>query len=230
MEEQLDIFSLLLESGLVVKFVLLLLLVASIVSWAIVLKKYAALKAIRRQNGQFLAQFKDSQSVDDFLIRVEPLDETVYRNIFIEGQRELEKIKNNLKGRDERGPLKGYFRDFGCEAIERAVKKEMHRNDIKLGRHLWALASIGSITPFVGLFGTVWGIIDSFTGLASGGGTLDAVAPGIAEALVATAVGLGAAIPAVWFYNYFSGQNAELRTEMEVFGQEFLNIIERSAL
>ena len=230
MDEQLDIFSILLEAGPVVKFVLLLLLVASVLSWAIVFKKYVVLKAIKRQNKQFLFQFKDSQSIDDFLMRIEFLGEALYKNIFIEGHRELEKIKNNLKGKEGRDRLREYFQEYGCDAIDRAVKKEMHRNNIKLGRYLSTLASIGSITPFVGLFGTVWGIIGSFTGLASGGGTLDAVAPGIAEALVATAVGLGAAIPAVWFYNYFSSQNAELHTEMEIFGQEFLNIIERSAL
>ena len=226
MDGQLDIFAILLEAGLVVKCVLLVLVAASIVSWAIILKKYAVLKMIKRQNRQFLFQFKDSHSIDDFLMRIDSLGETLYKNIFIEGHRELEKIKN----KETKESMREYFCDFGCEAIERVIKKETYRNGLRLGRHLSTLASIGSITPFIGLFGTVWGIIDSFAGLASGGSTLDAVAPGIAEALVATAVGLGAAIPAVWFYNYFSSQNTELHTEMEIFGQEFLNIIERSSL
>ena len=87
--------------------------------------------------------------------------------------------------------------------------------------------SIGSITPFIGLFGTVWGIIDSFQGLSKGGGAIESVAPGIAEALVA-AIGLGAAIPAVWFFNHFSSRVAEFNSEMESFGQELLNLTERS--
>jgi biopolymer transport protein TolQ len=92
------------------------------------------------------------------------------------------------------------------------------------------LATIGAITPFVGLFGTVWGIIDAFSGLSTGGGSIEAVAPGIAEALVATAVGLAAAIPAVWFYNHFNNQITRINSQMESFSQEFLNLIERSIL
>ena len=94
--------------------------------------------------------------------------------------------------------------------------------------YLSLLASIGSISPFIGLFGTVWGIIDSFSGLASGSATLDVVAPGIAEALVATAVGLGAAIPAVWFFNYFNNRVDKINSEIKKFEQDFLNLIERT--
>ena len=92
------------------------------------------------------------------------------------------------------------------------------------------LASIGSISPFIGLFGTVWGIIDAFSGLSMGGGSIEAVAPGIAEALVATAVGLAAAIPAVWFFNIFNNRIARINSQMESFSQDFLNLIERSIL
>ena len=108
------------------------------------------------------------------------------------------------------------------------MRKGVNRSNNNLNNFLSTLASIGSVTPFVGLFGTVWGIIDSFTGLASGGATIEAVAPGIAEALVATAIGLAAAIPAVFFYNHFSNEIAKINNEMEIFGQEFLNVVERS--
>ena len=107
-------------------------------------------------------------------------------------------------------------------------KSYINRSNLKLERSLSTLASIGSITPFIGLFGTVWGIIDSFQGLSKGGGAIESVAPGIAEALVATAVGLGAAIPAVWFFNHFSSRVTEFNSEMESFGQELLNLTERS--
>ena len=95
---------------------------------------------------------------------------------------------------------------------------------------LAVLASIGSISPFVGLFGTVWGIINSFSGLASGNATLDAVAPGIAEALVATAVGLAAAIPAVFFFNYFNNRVEKINSEIKGFEQDFLNVVERTII
>ena len=110
------------------------------------------------------------------------------------------------------------------------MKKGANSSNIDLEDRLSTLASIGSVTPFVGLFGTVWGIINSFTGLAGGGATLDAVAPGIAEALVATAVGLAAAIPAVWFYNSFNTRVETLNTGIDSFEQELLNSVERSIL
>jgi biopolymer transport protein TolQ len=116
------------------------------------------------------------------------------------------------------------------EPLERALKKGVVQSNEKLNKLLVILASIGSISPFVGLFGTVWGIINSFTGLSSGGGTIEAVAPGIAEALVATAVGLAAAIPAVWFYNIFNNRIQSLNNKMEAFGEDYINMISRSVL
>ena len=142
---------------------------------------------------------------------------------------EIIKIKKCFEG-CEKDSLKRHFQNFGLGVIERAMSKGITDSNLKLDSYLSILASIGSITPFIGLFGTVWGIINSFTGLASGGGTLEAVAPGIAEALVATAIGLFAAIPAVWFYNIYSNENSKINSEMESFGQDFLNIVERSLL
>jgi len=115
-------------------------------------------------------------------------------------------------------------------AIERGLKKGGIEVEVEVSNSMSTLASIGSISPFIGLFGTVWGIIDSFTGIAGGGATLDAVAPGIAEALVATAMGLVAAIPAVWFYNKFGSDADKIQSEMDSFSQEFLNVIERSSI
>ena len=227
LEGNLDILGIIWESGFVVKAVLLLLFGFSILSWAIIFKKYAHLRIIRRENTEFLIQFQKSHSMADLVIATENLQQSLYRNIFVEGYRELEKIR---RGNTDKTYLKNYLSEFGIDSIKRAIKKGVHKNNLKLNAFLSTLASIGPISPFVGLFGTVWGIINSFTGLASGGGTLDAVAPGIAEALVATAVGLAAAIPAVWFYNDFSNKNSEFGIEMEIFEQEFLNIVERSTL
>ena len=153
------------------------------------------------------------------------------KNTFKRGFGELDKIQEQLaNGKSAKSDLKKHFLEFGFDSISRAMKKGANENNLELEKFNSILASIGSISPFIGLFGTVWGIINSFTGLASGGGTIDAVAPGIAEALVATAVGLAAAIPAVWFYNSFSNRNAEFNSEMESFEQDFLNIIERSVI
>ena len=140
------------------------------------------------------------------------------------------KIKEKLKSAGMEDQYASYVRDNGIHALERALKQGVNDANSKIEHRLPILASIGSVTPFVGLFGTVWGIIDSFTGLATGGGSIEAVAPGIAEALVATAVGLAAAIPAVWAYNYFSSRLNQMNSDMESFGQEFMNLIERSLL
>src|SRR5665648_961798 len=105
-----------------------------------------------------------------------------------------------------KGSIAQFFSEHGFQSLERALKTGYNSANEKMDVRISLLATIGSITPFVGLFGTVWGIIDAFAGLAQGGGSIEAVAPGIAEALVATAAGLAAAIPAVWFFNVFNNQ------------------------
>ena len=149
-----------------------------------------------------------------------------YKRVFDEGYNEFSRLIEEAGDHK----LKEHFQNFGLGSIERAMKKGANSSNIDLEDRLSTLASIGSVTPFVGLFGTVWGIINSFTGLAGGGATLDAVAPGIAEALVATAVGLAAAIPAVWFYNSFNTRVETLNTGIDSFEQELLNSVERSIL
>ena len=223
LEERLDIFYIILDSGPVVKGVLLLLLGASVLSWAIIFKKYVSYKMMKRQNREFLSCLEQSSSLTEVVINTEHLQQGLYRNIFFEGHRELEKIQSKKSSEND-------LRESRMESLKRAMKKGVYKNNLQLNQLMSILASVGSISPFIGLFGTVWGIIDSFTGLASGGSSLDAVAPGIAEALVATAIGLAAAIPAVAFYNHFSNKNIEFGIEMEIFEQEFLNIVERSLI
>ena len=113
---------------------------------------------------------------------------------------------------------------------EQALLRQINVEKANAEKGVSVLGTIASLAPFVGLFGTVWGIIDAFSGLAGGGGSIEAVAPGIAEALVATAVGLAAAIPAVWFFNVFNNQIARINSQMESFSQDFLNLIERTIL
>lgn len=226
MHGELDIFNIILESGLVVKGVLLLLILASILSWAIVLMKKSLIDGLEKSNEQFLEMFRQSRTLREAADGARNLPFSPYKSVFEEGYNEF---TNFIQDAGEE-KLKDHYQHFGLDSIERAMKKGANEANLKLEDKLSTLASIGSVTPFVGLFGTVWGIIDSFTGLASGGATLDAVAPGIAEALVATAVGLAAAIPAVWFYNVFNNRVGAVNSKLDSFEQEFLNSVERTIL
>ena len=225
---ELSIIKIMWHSGLVVKLVLAVLLFASILSWAIILRKRKMLKALNENNHLFMEAYYQAENLKEVMLRTQTLDFSSYYSMFINGYNELARIKDDFEGMQGKSTLRQHFKDFGLGMIERALRKGVSDINVQIEHHLGILASIGSITPFVGLFGTVWGIINSFTGLAGGGATLDAVAPGIAEALVATAMGLFAAIPAVWFYNHFSTINEKLNSQMEIFGQDFLNLVERT--
>jgi len=227
---EMNILAIILDSGIVVKAVLISLIISSIISWAVVLKKSKSESSLKNGDKEFLDIFNTSKSMSEVMQKCDEIEFSPYKVMFSSGYQEFLKIKNSLESSSAKKTPKEFFSEHGFVAIERALKKGMNEGMMKREENLSILASIGSVTPFVGLFGTVWGIIDSFTGLASGGGTLDAVAPGIAEALVATAVGLAAAIPAVLFYNHFNNKNARSTSEMENFGQDFLNMLERSIL
>lgn len=223
----LNILLIIWESGAVVKLVLLSLIIFSIVSWAIVWKKRSTIKEMSENNKRFLDMYHHTDNLKDLSVKSDMLPFSPFKEIFSEGYTEFTKIQQALPSSDSTS-LRTYFKEFGTSALERSMKKGVSSSNRYLDKHLSTLASIGSVAPFVGLFGTVWGIIGSFTGLAAGGATIDAVAPGIAEALVATAVGLFAAIPAVWYYNHFNNVINLLNNEMESFGQDFLNLVERS--
>lgn len=225
MEGQLDIIQILLDSGLVVKSVLILLIFASIMSWAIVLKKKSLFSTTKKNNSDFLEVYRNSRTLRDIYTGSSNISFSPLKSIFDEAYKEFV----NLSELDDSGDVKGHMAIYGLSGIERAMKKGANDSNIILDESLSTLASISSASPFVGLFGTVWGIINSFTGLAGGGATLDAVAPGIAEALVATAVGLLAAIPAMWFFNKYNNEISVMNTEMESFEQELLNLIERGS-
>jgi len=226
---ELNIWQILLESGLVVKFVLILLVLSSVLSWTIIWQKYKELKMIGEANEKFNDFFRKSNSISDIHREAnETLDSTMslmFRRGFDELNKVSEKISNAGKG-----SIAQYFSEHGVQSLERALKTGYNTANEKMDLRISLLATIGAITPFVGLFGTVWGIIDAFAGLSQGGGSIEAVAPGIAEALVATAVGLAAAIPAVVFYNLYNNQIGRINSQMESFSQDFLNLIERTIL
>ena len=225
---ELNIFQIIWESGTVVKLVLILLILSSVMSLSIVWKKFNDLKEIRKNNKLFLQEFRDSSDLKEAFGRTDLIFDGPLKLMFKRGFLEIEKFRGN-EGEEAIGEiLENYTTRFGLNIFVRSLEQATLEINEGLERYLSFLGSVGAITPFVGLLGTVWGIIDSFTGLASGGNSLDAVAPGIAEALVATAVGLFAAIPAVWFYNYFSSENIKINSLMKSFSKEFLNSIERS--
>lgn len=226
----LDIFQILLESGFVVKFVLFVLLACSVLSWALILKKRKEFNAIELDNQEFYKHFTTSSNLKEISGSAQQLENSTLSTMFNYGLEELNKIREKINEGESQEELKKYINNHGVMALERSLKQGANIAQDKMESRLTTLASIGSISPFIGLFGTVWGIIDSFAGLASGGGSIEAVAPGIAEALVATAVGLAAAIPAVWGYNIFNAKISTMNLQMENFGQQFLNLIERSIL
>jgi biopolymer transport protein TolQ len=226
MHGQMNIWQILWDSGFVVKIVLVLLLAFSIVSWAIIIQKLKEFKAIQINNENFINAFKSTNSLQDgWEVSIRETD-ALYSIVFKKGFDELSKL--NTKLALQKSSLGVYLKEHGLSSLERALKQGQAEVQEKLEFRISLLASIGSVAPFVGLFGTVWGIIDAFTGLSQGGGSIEAVAPGIAEALVATAIGLAAAIPATWFFNYFYQKISVFQNQLDSFGNDFLNLAERS--
>jgi biopolymer transport protein TolQ len=227
MQGQLNLLHIILESGPVVKAVLAILIISSVLAWAIIWQKYQEMKVINTNNKKFLEVFTSGGSLGDIYQQAINFQYSTFGMIYRKGYEEINKLNEKLGGKSQ---LADYFKVKGLENIERSLKHGFNSATEKLENRVSILATIGSLTPFVGLFGTVWGIINAFSGLASGGGSIDAVAPGIAEALVATAVGLAAAIPAVLFFNHFNTENSKIQSEMESFSQDFLNLVERSLI
>lgn len=220
-----SLLSMILDAGLMVKFVLLVLFIFSVVSWAIIFIKYRYYVKIKKENESFNEDYLRSSKLSDILPAAKKYSFSTIAEVFRVGYSEL--VQTNPSASDTT-----YERDdislSSLDNLERSMHKASNTEMTKLDRYLGFLATTGSASPFIGLFGTVWGIMDTFKGIgARGTATLAVVAPGISEALIATAAGLAAAIPAVIFYNYFLNQSKDMVQEMENFASEFLNIVER---
>jgi biopolymer transport protein TolQ len=229
MGQDMNIFHIILQSGIVVQFVLLLLIAASVFSWAIIFQKRKYLRQVQVQDEDFLRQFMNNDNHDALYQQLGDYPLSSHAPMFKKGFEEYQNVRSDFEKRGKVQTVFDFLKDSNVQPLERSLKTGAAIANQSLDQRLPILASIGSITPFVGLLGTVWGIINSFTGLATGGGSIEAVAPGIAEALVATAVGLFAAIPAVWFYNILNSEVSEIQTKMESFGQTFINQFERKS-
>jgi len=204
-----------------VQAVMLLLLLASVASWAAILRKFKTLRDIRQQNSRFEDDFWSGSSLNDLYDRAShnPNQIGPLERIFASGMREYHKL------RERRLSDPAILLDGARRAMQASMQRELDAAE----SHLSLLASVGSVSPYVGLFGTVWGIMHAFTGLAGlQQVTLATVAPGIAEALVATALGLFTAIPAVLAYNRFARDIDRLATRQETFIEEFTNILQRN--
>ena len=226
MNQELSIIQLLLNASWVVKIVVLLLVGVSIASWAAIFRKMFAVKKVNTLNEEFEREFWGGSNLNDLLLRSakNPAVCGPMERIFSSGMREFQKMMqlHTTRRIQDQGSL--------MDGARRAMRASFQRELDMLELNLSFLASVGSVSPYVGLFGTVWGIMHAFTGLANlQQVTLASVAPGIAEALVATAIGLFAAIPAVIAYNRFARDIDRVAIRLETFMEEFSNILQRNA-
>lgn len=220
---ELDMLQLILHASIPVKLVMLLLVLASIASWIIILRKKRVLDRATREADQFEEKFWSGADLAKLYAGAAERSRGIagMEAIFEAGFREFNRLRQRRGNGDPRLQL---------EAAQRAMRATGSREIDELEHNLEFLANVGSISPYVGLFGTVWGIMLSFQGLANmKEATIATVAPGISEALIATAMGLFAAIPAVWAYNRFSNRVERLSVRYEAFAEEFSSILQRQA-
>jgi biopolymer transport protein TolQ len=221
MNQDMSILHLVLNASVVVQLVMLLLVAVSMASWAAIFRKLFDLKRIKALNDVFEREFWSGTNLNDLYAAAakNARDAGPMERIFASGMREYQKLREK------------HITDAGTlmDGARRAMRASFQREMDVVETHLSFLASVGSVSPYVGLFGTVWGIMHAFTGLASlQQVTLATVAPGIAEALVATAIGLFSAIPAVVAYNRFARDIDRIAIRLETFIEEFSNILQRN--
>ena len=220
MNQDLSIVTLVLQASLVVQLVMGGLMLASLASWTVIFGKLFGLKRVRNGNEEFEREFWAGRNLNDLYEQAgKRTAGAPMERIFASGMREF------LKLRERRVADSGALLDGARRAMRASFQRELDT----IEAHLSFLATVGSVSPYVGLFGTVWGIMHAFVGLANMTQvTLATVAPGIAEALVATAIGLFAAIPAVIAYNRFARDIDRIAIQQETFIEEFSNILQRN--
>lgn len=210
-------------AGPIVKLVLLVLVYFSVVSWAIIFLKFKTIHKAKKDSDAFLEFFWSKKRFDLIQQNLKNFSHSPLTVLFRDGYHELVRNQKQQESDDANFGIELRGADNVARALRRATTQEIQR----LEKFLTFLATTGSTAPFIGLFGTVWGIMDSFRSIGqTGSASLAVVAPGISEALVATAIGLVAAIPAVVAYNHFVNKVNVLTGEMDNFSQEFLNIVE----
>jgi len=224
--QQHSILDLVRGSGLVVQAILYLLILFSVMSWAIIAQKYRQMRRAKKESDKFIEIFWERRNLSSIHDASRELTASPVAQVFRSGYEELVRVSRSKKESSSGDNLTTEL--GGVENVSRAMIRATSVETTKLEKHCSFLATTASSAPFIGLFGTVWGIMNAFRGLSvTHSSSIQAVAPGIAEALIATAVGLAAAIPALMAYNYFVQQIKVLAVEMDNFAHEFLNIAER---
>ncbi|PHR28289.1 MAG: protein TolQ [Desulfotalea sp.] len=227
---QLTITDMVLNAGPVGQLVMLTLLIFSIVSWSIVVMKSRLLRKVRLDSEDFLEMFWQSANLNEAHAAAEEFEYSPQASVFIAGFTELQKI-NKIRSKKEKQSETLDMQLATMDNLKRAIRKAESQQLSVLGSNLPFLATTGSAAPFIGLFGTVWGIMASFHDIGQrGSASLAVVAPGISEALIATAAGLAVAIPAVIFYNYFAIKIDDVDCEISHFSTDFLNLVERDLI
>ena len=238
---RIDIVNMISSAGPMVQFVMLLLLFFSIMSWAIILIKYRYIRKAFKESAEFTDFFWKSRDLSNAFVKAKQLHGSPLARIFRIGYVELKKMSQsgappsppssagNQPAGSQSMSLDNRF--TGTDNIKRALRRAITTEMTRMTQMVPFLATTGNTAPFIGLFGTVWGIMNSFHGIGQkGSANLAVVAPGISEALVATAAGLAAAIPAVIAFNFFMSKIRVVESELQSFSADFLNIVERDIL
>ena len=219
--EEVSVLNLFLDAGIVVKIVMLLLFVASILSWIVIVERYNFFNKVKKENKTFLEKFWGGKDLDI-------LFKEINKDDFLYGARNL--FKNSF---DEFSSLKEVddISELDLESINRTMRVSIASDEEEMNKHLPFLANVGSVSPYVGLLGTVWGIMTSFIGLSDATqATINAVAPGISEALIATGMGLFAAIPAVVAFNKFTSESETISQGTLIFAEELASIFYKQTI
>ena len=219
--DDVSVLNLFLEAGIVVKIVMLILFIASILSWIVIVERSIFFRKIKKLNDNFLKKFWSGKDLDNLYKEVSN-DGSVYGAMSL--------FKNSF---DEYNSIKSdqNISELDLESINRSMRVSIASDEEEMNKHLPFLANVGSVSPYVGLLGTVWGIMTSFQGLSDATqATINAVAPGISEALIATGMGLFAAIPAVVAFNKFTSESENISQSTLIFAEELASIFYKQSI
>ena len=219
--EEISVLNLFLQAGIVVKIVMILLFVASILSWIVIVERYKFFRKVKNENNIFLKKFWSGKDLS--ILHKEIQDKEVLygsMNLFKNSFDEFHQIESDAE-----------IVEIDLESINRTMRVSIASDEEEMNKHLPFLANVGSVSPYVGLLGTVWGIMTSFQGLSDATqATINAVAPGISEALIATGMGLFAAIPAVVAFNKFTAESETISQNTLIFAEEMASIFYKKTI
>ena len=220
--DDISVLNLFIEAGLVVKLVMIILLIAPLLTWIVIFERYNFFRDLKKTNSDFLKTFWSGGDLNKLYAKTENSKNVEFgvTNVFKNAFKEFNQLK-----------LDRSINEFDLESINRAMRVSITADEEVMSKHLSFLANVGSVSPYIGLLGTVWGIMTSFQGLSDATqATINAVAPGISEALVATALGLFAAIPAVLAFNKFTSELENISQSTVIFSEELASIFYKETL